>query len=185
MSNHNKEIIQLLGVANIFDKVLKIYNKYLPCDNMLDNYLIENLGYILPINKNYYLEFSGLNKTALGGNVWLCYDNTRIINVKNGASGILHAIASGLTLGFKKSNISFCTNDANITSKEFTKKLVQEIKDSLPILEKTLKDNSFKISQLHDELKRKNIRVKQKELYNNPELLEKCRKNRELIGLDF
>ena len=73
----------------------------------------------------------------------------------------------------------------NITSKEFTKKLVQEIKDSLPILEKTLKDNSFKISQLHDELKRKNILVKQKELYNNPVLLEKCRKNRVFIGLDF
>lgn len=185
MSNHIKESNQLLGVANIFDKVIKIYNKYFPSDNMLDNYLIENLGYILPINENYYLEFSGLNKTVLGGNVWLCYNNTRIINVKNGASGIFHAITSGLTLGIKKSHISFCTKDPNLISKEFTKNLVREIKDSLPMLEKTLKDNSFKISQLHDELKRKNIRVKQKELYNNPEMLEKCRKNREFIGIDF
>ena len=185
MSNHTKEAIQLIEVANVFDKVIKVYNKYFPCDNMLDKYLIENLGYILPINKNCCLEFSSFNPAVLGGNIWLCYNNTRIINVKNGASGVFHALTSGLTLGLKKSNISFCTKDPNITSKEFTKKLVQEIKDSLPILETTLKDNSSKISQLHDELKRKNIRIKQKELYNSPELLEKCRKNREFIGLDF
>ena len=61
MSNHIKESNQLLGVANIFDKVIKIYNKYFPSDNMLDNFLIENFGYILPINENFYLEFSGLN----------------------------------------------------------------------------------------------------------------------------
>ena len=174
-----------LQLAKILDKAFTLYEKYLPCDNAFDKILIENLGYILPINKNFCFEFSAFNPAIIGGNIWLCYNGTRIINIKSGAYGSLKSIISGITLGLTKSSISFCTKDPNVTNKEFIKKLIQEIKDSLPILESVLINNSSKISQLHDDLKRRNVHVKQKELYSNAELLEKCKQNREFIGLDF
>lgn len=182
MSNH---ISHQMQVAKVLDKAFTLYEKYLPSDNAFDKILLENLGYIFPINKNYCFEFSAFNPAVIGGNIWLCYKGTRIINIKSGAYGFLKSVASGLTLGMTNSSISFCTKDPSITNKEFVKELIQEIKDSLPVLEKILINNSSKISQLHDDLKRRNIHIKQKELYNSAELSEKCKQNREFIGLDF
>lgn len=181
----SKLISNHLQLAKCFDKALGLYEKYLPCDNAFDKILIENLGYILPINKNFCFEFSAFNTAIIGGNMWLCYNGMRIINMKSGAYGFFKGIACGLTFGMTNAYISFCTNDPNVANKEFIKKLIQEIKDSLPTLESILINNSSKISQLHDDLKRKNVHIKAKELYNNAELLEKCKQNREFIGLDF
>ena len=181
----SKIISHQLKLAKVLDKTFSLYEKYLPCDNALDKILLENLGYILPINKNCCLEFSAFNPAVIGGNVWLCYNGIRIINIKSGAYGFLKSIASSLTLGMTKSSLSFCTKDPNITNKEFVKKLIQEIEDSLPILESILINNSPKISQLHDDLKRKNLHIKPKEIHRNDELLEKCKQNREYIGLGF
>ena len=156
MSNH---ISHQMQVAKVLDKTFTLYEKYLPSDNAFDKILLENLGYILPINKNYCFEFSAFNPAVIGGNIWLCYKGTRIINIKSGAYGFLKSVASGLTLGMTNSSISFCTKDPSITNKEFVKKLIQEIKDSLPVLETILINNSSKISQLHDDLKRRNIHI--------------------------
>ena len=146
--------------------------------------LIGYMGFILPINKNINLELDQ-KAPVLGGKMWLCYNDTRIIEMYTGVFGAFHAVASPLTLGIANKAFSYSTNVEEYKTKEFAKKLLEEINNSIPVIKQSLIEHSKEISITKDELLRNGTKLKRKNAINDPSLKTVFEENREKFGVNF
>ena len=95
------QMFQLKETAKLLEEVYKLYYKYLPRSNVYDNYIISNIGYMLPISSNFYLEVPPKNLTNLIKRTFTLYYKGIPYIILNADSlvNVVESAASAATFG--------------------------------------------------------------------------------------